>query len=52
LFVTDLNVTPNEEIEELAVGPDFTEAELEETTGRLDAKSSRSPGVTRQTSRR
>jgi hypothetical protein len=41
LFVTDLNVAPDEEVEELAVGPDFAEAELEEAAGRLDAKSGR-----------
>ena len=29
LFVADLNVAPDEEVEELAVGPVFAEAELE-----------------------
>ena len=37
LFVANLDVAPDEKIEELAVGPDFAEAQLEEAAGRLDA---------------
>src|SRR5882724_13286804 len=37
LFVADLDVAPDEEIEELAVSPDFAEAKLEKAAGRLDA---------------
>ena len=45
LFVAYLDVPPDEEVEELAVGPGFAEAKLEETTGRLDAKSDGGAGV-------
>jgi len=37
LFCSDLDVAPDEEIEEFAVGPDFAEAKLEEAAGRFDA---------------
>jgi hypothetical protein len=37
LFVADLYVAPDEEIKELAIGPDFAEAKLEEAAGRLDS---------------
>src|SRR5882672_10649447 len=37
LFVADLDVAPDEEIKEFAVGPDFAEAKLEKAAGRLDA---------------
>ena len=50
LFVTDLDVAPNEEIEEFSVGPDFAEAKLEEAAGRLDAESDGGAGVERKSS--
>jgi len=37
LLVADLNVAPDEEVEELTVGPDFAKAKLEQAGGRLDA---------------
>src|SRR6266403_527950 len=37
LFVADLDVAPDEKIKELAVGPDFAEAKLEEAARRFDA---------------
>jgi len=36
LLVADLDVAPNEEIEELAVLPDFVEAQLKPATRGLD----------------
>jgi len=33
LFVADLDVAPDEEVKELAVGPDFAETKLEEAAG-------------------
>jgi len=38
LFVADLDIAPDEEVEELAVGPDFAEAKLEKAAGRLNTK--------------
>src|SRR6266404_3359932 len=37
LFVADLDVAPDEEIEQLAIGPHFAETKLEEAARRLDA---------------
>ena len=37
LFVADFDVAPYEEIKQLAVGPDFAKAQLEEAAGRPDA---------------
>jgi hypothetical protein len=37
LLVADLDVAPNEKVEELAVGPDFAEAQLEEAARRLNS---------------
>jgi hypothetical protein len=37
LFVADFYVAPDEKIEELAVGPDFAEAEFEKAAGRFNA---------------
>src|SRR6266446_1532313 len=37
LFVADHDVAPDEKIKELAVGPDFAEAKLEEAARRFDA---------------
>ncbi len=37
LLVADLNVSPDEEVEELAVGPDLAETKLEEAARRLNA---------------
>jgi hypothetical protein len=51
LLVSDLDVAPDKEVKEFTIGPDFAEAKLEETTGRLDAKSDRGAGVERKSSR-
>src|SRR2546422_6853277 len=48
LFVADLDVAPNEKVEEFAVGPDFAEAKLEEATGRLDSNGGGGAGVERE----
>ena len=48
LFVADFDVAPDEEVEELAVGPDFAEAELEEAAGRLDANGGGGAGRERE----
>src|SRR5215472_16490628 len=45
LLVADLDVAPNKEIEQLAVGPDFTQAQLKEAAGRLDADGSGGAGA-------
>jgi hypothetical protein len=48
LFVADLDVAPDEKVEEFAVGPDFAEAEFEEAAGRLDANGGGCSGVERE----
>src|SRR5207245_2672410 len=48
LFVAYLDVAPDEEIEELAVGPDFAEANLEESAGRLNADGGGGAGMERE----
>src|SRR5713101_3581978 len=48
LLVADLDVAPDEKVEELAVGPDFAEAKLEEAAGRLDANGGGGAGVQRE----
>src|SRR5216683_3071888 len=48
LFVADFDVAPDEEVKELAVGPDFTEAKLEKAARRLDANGGGGAGVQRQ----
>jgi len=50
LLVSNLNVAPDKEVEELAVGPNFVESKFEKTTGRLDAKSDGGTGVERKSS--
>jgi hypothetical protein len=37
LFVADLYVAPYEKVKEFTVGPDFSEAKLKESAGRLDS---------------
>ncbi len=48
LFVADFDVAPDEEVEKLAVGPDFAEAKLEKAAGRLDANGGGGAGMQRQ----
>jgi len=48
LFVADFDVVPEEEVEKLAVGPDFAEAKLEKAAGRLDANGGGGAGVERE----
>jgi len=48
LFVADLDVAPDEKVEELAVGPDFAQPKLEEAAGRLDANGGGGAGVQRE----
>src|SRR5690242_13734242 len=51
LFVADLDVAPDEEVKQLAVGPDFAETQLEEAAGRLNADGRRGASVGRERSR-
>src|SRR6266513_1920478 len=48
LLVADLDVAPDEEVKQLAVGPDFAEAKLEEAAGRLNANGGGGAGVERE----
>jgi len=45
LFVADLDVAPDEKVEELAVCPDFPETKLEKAAGRLDSNDGGSAGM-------
>ena len=48
LFVADFNVAPDEEVEELAVSPDFGEAKLEKAARGLNANSGGGARVDRE----
>ena len=48
LLVADLDVAPDEEVKQLAVGPDFAEAKLEEAAGRLNTNGGGGAGVERE----
>ena len=50
LFIADFDVAPDEEIEQLAVGPDLAEAQLKKVAGRFNANGRGGAGARRKES--